>query len=122
MSDEQPPSTPQPPPSPSRRRCRRHVPKGSTKAICLKGSYGLGKNVALAVLDLSEEGIQLLISEPVEVGQEVEVNLENLNRPKPLKAFGKVRWSAPGDEGAWRIGVQFQRTLSYLEVVAFIRA
>ncbi len=115
MSETPTPSTP------NRRRCRRLTPKGGTKATCFKGTAGLGKNLALLVLDLSEEGIRMLVTDQLAVGQEIEINLENVNQRKPLKIAGRVAWAVPAVEGSCCIGVRFERSLRYAEVVQFVR-
>jgi Tfp pilus assembly protein PilZ len=75
----------------------------------------------LAVLDLSEEGIRLRVTETLQAGQEVEVQLESFNRSRPLKVLGTVAWSVPAADGSCCIGVRFQRTIPYIDVVSFIR-
>lgn len=114
MSDK--PTSPQ-----NRRRCRRLPPQGGTRAACFKGTLGLGLNLALSILDISEEGVRLLIKQQLEVGQEIEINLENLNQRRPLKVLATVAWVVPTADGSWCVGVRFQRTLRYADVVQFVR-
>src|SRR5438128_2163012 len=56
---------------PNRRHSRRQPPKGSVRAFCRKGTLGLGPNIAVRLLDLSEGGAQLVVSEELQPGQEV---------------------------------------------------
>jgi len=105
----------------NRRRCRRLLPKNGTRAICLRGSLGLGNNLAISVLDLSEEGVRLLLKEPMVVGQELEINLESINHRRPLKILGNVAWAVPTADGTCCVGVRFQRSLRYAEVTQLVR-
>ena len=57
----------------NRRLSRRQAPKGSTKATCHKGLFGLGRDVAVAVLDISQYGAQLVVKEALKPRQPVEV-------------------------------------------------
>lgn len=109
------------PAQPNRRRCRRMTPRNGTKAICLRGSMGLGRNLAISVLDLSTEGVRLLLKEPLQVGQEVEINLESNNQRRPVKIFGNIVWAIPTAEGGHCVGVCFQRSLRYAELTLLAR-
>src|SRR5689334_15898842 len=109
-------------PAPSnRRRCRRLKPKSSTKASCFRGVMGLGKNLAVTLLDLSEEGVRLLLKEPLPVGQEVEVHLDSLQHRRPLKVSGQVVWSVPAADGSCCVGVQFSKSVRYADVTSLAR-
>lgn len=82
---------------------------------------GLGANLALGILDLSESGIRLVIKQPLELQQEVEVNLESLNHRRPLKAVGRVVWCVAAADGTYCAGVEFQRTLGYIDYQALVK-
>ena len=45
---------------------------------------GLGANIAVRVLDLSDSGVRLLVRRAVKPGQEVEVTLESIGLVKPV--------------------------------------
>src|SRR5256885_2178544 len=49
----------------NRRANPRRAPKGSTRVTCRRGSLGLGPNLALSLLDVSETGARLLVKEPL---------------------------------------------------------
>ena len=66
---------PTPPAQPNKRRVRRRQPRPRASITCYKGSFGLGKNLVESVVDLSEAGFSLLTTEPLQVGQVVEVYL-----------------------------------------------
>jgi hypothetical protein len=112
-------SQPQPA-KPNKRRSRRQAPKKSTRVACYKGSLGLGQNLALTVLDVSETGIRLLINTELTPGQEVLVNLEGAS-PRPVKLPGRLIWSVPAGEGRFCVGVQFEKSLPYADLQALAR-
>jgi PilZ domain len=101
---------------PNRRRSRRQPAKITTKIFCTKNTMGLGHNVAQSILDLSETGIRLQVKEPLRKDLEVEINLDNLNHPRPLKIRGKIVWSVAGADGTCYIGVQFDKPIRYVNV------
>jgi PilZ domain len=106
-------------PPENRRRCRRQKPKGSTKILTLKGSLGLGRTVALSILDLSETGVRLIVKENLEKNQEVEVNLESPTCRRPIKTLGNVVWSVAVTDGTHCVGVVFRRPLPYADFSQF---
>lgn len=99
----------------NRRACRRHKPKASAKAFCLKGSLGLGRNIAVSIIDVSETGARLMVKEAIKQEQDVEVILEHTSLAKPVKRVGKVMWCEPTEEGSYRIGVRFEKLLLYTD-------
>jgi PilZ domain len=100
----------------NRRNCRRQLAKGSTKVNCLKGCWGLGANLARAVLDLSEDGAQLIVKEPLAVGQEVEVSLSGPFHNRPVKVEARVVWAEAAAGEDYRAGVRFDKRLPYADL------
>ncbi len=100
----------------NRRTSPRRLPRGSSKAICRKGTLGLGPNLALSLIDLSETGVQLLLREPLPAGQEVEVCLLAPGSPRKVKLTGRVVWSAPAANNSCWVGIRFDKFLSYSAV------
>src|SRR5262245_54335444 len=68
----------------NQRSSRRQVAKGSTKAVAFGNPLGLGRNIASAVLDVSETGARLVLVQQLEQGAEFEVNFEGPGS-KPVK-------------------------------------
>jgi hypothetical protein len=101
----------------NRRLSRRKLPKGGLKVLCQKGSWGLGPNLALAVLDVSEAGIRLVLKAPLEHGQEISVTLSTPGRCRPLHALARTVWSVETADGAYCVGASFERRLSYADVI-----
>ena len=61
-----------------RRRTRRQRPKPSTEVSFRSQTLRVDANVALSVLDISADGIRLLIKTPLEKGQKIEVDLAGI--------------------------------------------
>jgi hypothetical protein len=105
----------------NRRLNRRQVPKCGTKATCYKGLFGLGRDVAVAVLDMSQYGAQLVVKEAFKPGQPVEIGLEGLGRQQPIKLPAVVVWCLEGADGNHLIGARFERPLTYPDIQALAR-
>jgi hypothetical protein len=99
-----------------RRGSRRLSPKRGIRVTCRKGSLDLGPNLALAVLNVSETGIGLVLSAALEQGQEVSLTLDVSTGGKPVKRFGQVVWSAQIEEGAYRTGIRLEKPLRGIEL------
>jgi PilZ domain len=90
-----------------RRRAHRQRPKLSTKVSCRPETVIVGPNLALAVLDISGDGIRLIVKSPLEKGQQIEVDLEGIGYCRPIKLAAEVVWSLATAEGNWCIGAKF---------------
>jgi hypothetical protein len=106
----------------NRRLNRRQAPKGSTKATCHKGLFGLGRDIAVTILDMSLYGAQLIVKEPLKRGQPVEVGLEGLGRQKPIKLPAVVVWCVKAADGHHLVGTRFERALTYTDMQALARS
>mgnify|MGYP001206771596 CR=1 FL=1 len=100
------------------RRTRRRRPKGHSKVACYKGPFGLGPNLALSMLDVSEAGIRLLVKSRLEVGQAIEVQLQGLGHTRPVKILAEVVWAVAAADGGYCIGARFDRSLGYPDLQA----
>jgi hypothetical protein len=98
------------------RSTRRRRPRGSTKVACHAGSFGLGPNLAVRVLDVSEAGIRLLVQAALRPGQEIEVSLEGVAHCRPVRASARVVWAVEAADGTYCVGAKFERTLSYADL------
>jgi hypothetical protein len=110
--------TPQPP---NRRLALRRKPKGGTRAACYPNALGLGRSIALAVLDLSEAGVRLVVREALPPGKEVEVGLEGPGQRRPVQRPGRVVWSVALADGSYCVGIQFDRALIYADLLQLAR-
>ena len=97
----------------NRRKSQRRKPRGSVKLECRKGSYGLGANLAVTVLDLSDTGVRLIVSQEVEAQGEVEIIISGYGMVRSLKRAAYVRWQLKLDDGHFCLGVEFQKRLPY---------
>ena len=96
-----------------RRVNRRRFPRGGIKITCLRGSLGLGKNLAVSLLDISETGIRMVVSSALDARQEVEVTLIGPRQCRPIKVRGDVVWCVPAADGTFCIGARFQKRLRF---------
>jgi hypothetical protein len=94
-------------------RSRRTPPKANARVSCRRGALGLSPNLACAILDVSETGIRLRVREALPARQEIEVGLEGLGHPRPLRVSAEVVWCVGIADGDFCIGARFQRRLSY---------
>jgi len=101
----------------NRRRVPRRVPKRSTKVMVHKGVMGLGPNVGLSILDLSESGIRLMVKDLLDKGKEVEISLDSVHHRKPIKVQGTVIWCIPAADGRYIAAIQFHRGLAYGDIL-----
>jgi len=70
------------------------------------GTRGDGKDVAAGVMDMSESGIRLMVTDPLPDGQEVVVSVGSNGRE--WKASGRVMWSLEkASNGMDWVGVLF---------------
>ncbi len=90
-----------------RRRSRRQHPKASTEIICRSDARIVGSNMAVSVLDISADGIRLMVNAPLEKGQRIEVDLQGIGYCRPLQLTAEVVWSLETADGQWCIGAKF---------------
>lgn len=107
-------------PGPNRRSSIRRPPRGKARVTCLKGSLGLGRNLAKSLLDISETGARLILTAALARGDEVEVTLSSPNLPRPIRLLGNVIRSIPDGEGHFAVGVRFQKSVNYAELSRLI--
>jgi PilZ domain len=101
----------------NRRQGHRKNPRSNVIVECRRGSLGLGKNIAVSFLDISEGGVRLTVKEMLAAEQEVEVTLLGCQVGKPIKRLGKVCWAVPIESDGCCIGVEFEKRLPYVEVM-----
>lgn len=104
-------------PSRNRRAALRRPPKQSTRVVCYKGSIGLGRNIALSLLDISESGARLVLSAALKKKQDVLVEITSVNSVRPIKMSATVVWSMPTADGNHCVGLQFNKLLNYSELL-----
>ena len=90
-----------------RRRSRRQLPKPTTEVACRSQTLLIGPDVAVSVLDISGDGIRLMVNAPLANGQRIEVDLEGIGYSRPLKLNAEVIWCLETADGNWCIGAKF---------------
>lgn len=95
----------------NRRRSPRRKPLSFVKLKCRKGALGLGRNVALILLDISESGARLKVCEDLPLDYDVEVEFEAYSLKRKIRTFATVRWCLKLLDGNYCIGVAFQNPL-----------
>ncbi len=99
----------------NRRRSRRSPLSGQTRVECRKGALGLGRNLAVRALDLSETGIRLVLRDLLAPGDGVEVILSGPGVRGQLKRLGRVVWCLPLSAADACAGVAFEKPLPWAE-------
>jgi hypothetical protein len=97
----------------NRRRSQRRKPRSTVKIECRKGSYGLGSNVADSVLDISDSGVRMVVSQPLEMLAEVEIIINGYGMRASIKRISMVRWVLKLENGMYCVGIEFQKPISY---------
>ena len=95
------------PVSSDRRRAPRRRPKPTTAVTCRDETLLVGPNLAVAVLDISADGIRLIVRTALEKGQQIDVDLDGIGYCRPLKFPAEVVWSVRTADGNWCIGAKF---------------
>lgn len=97
----------------NRRRGHRRKPRASVKLQCRKGSHGLGVDLALTLLDISDSGVRLIAKQSLEVRAEVEIIVNAYGMKQSLKRLGNVRWQVKLEDGNFCVGIEFQKRIDY---------
>jgi hypothetical protein len=111
----------EPPSRPNKRLSRRRLPKDAIRVICQKGTLELGPNLALALLNLSEDGACVLLKEALKPREDVVLNLETVISLRPVKCPGQVAWCQPVGDGTYSVGIRFERRVPWLELLNLTR-
>jgi hypothetical protein len=116
------PGQPRRPPTARNRRLNRRLSaQRRIKAECRRGSMDLGKNIAVAVLDVSEDGIRLVVREPLKDKEEVLLTLTTTADLRSLKRLGSVAWAVATADGTFCVGVRLHKRLSYADLSRLVR-
>ena len=97
----------------NRRASRRLSPRGQVRIECRKGTHGLGQNIAVQVLDLSETGVRLVVKSRLERGGEVEVIIGAASFTAAIKRIARVVWAIPTENERQAVGLNFSPPLDY---------
>ena len=108
-------TTMKPVPRKNLRRARRQTPKRGTRVRVYANALGLGANIGVKVLDVSETGVRLLLKQALLPGSEFELDLESVGT-RAVKLHADVVWCVESADGHFVIGASFQKPLSYLDL------
>ena len=106
-------------PQTDKRLIRRKPAKRGVRAQCRRGQLGLGADIAVAVVDVSDSGMCLVVRVALAKGEEAEVVLAGVGRQKPLKVACEVRWCVPEGATAFRAGLRFRKRIPYAELDSY---
>jgi hypothetical protein len=104
----------------NQRMARRLQAKKSAKVHATRNWLGLGPNIAIQILDISESGIRLLLREPMETGKEFEVTLEGPGS-RPNRHLAQVVWCVALPDGSYVVGAKWEKYLPYPELLSLAR-
>jgi hypothetical protein len=110
------------PPTPrsEQRLSRRRQARAGTRVEYRRGLLGLGRDLAVAVVDLSEDGLRIRLTTEVKPGEEAEVMLGRPGGGKAMKAEAEVRWCSPIGDGTFLAGVRLRRRLAYRDLTDLV--
>lgn len=114
------PDVPAQKPRKNTRRARRQKPRGSTRVIAYRNALGLGKNIALRILDLSETGVRLVLKERPALGLEFEINLDSPSY-RTVKMLAQVVWVTDLESGEFLVGARFAKSMAYTDLLSLVK-
>ncbi len=97
-----------------RRLIRRRV-RNATDVSCRRGTMGLGPNLALRMLDISEEGVKLLVKQQLKLGEELEVCFTPQGCSKEI-VCNLVTVRCGPENGSFMVAGKFAPPLSYDDI------
>jgi hypothetical protein len=78
----------------------------------------LGVDISLGILDVSETGIRLLVSEKVNPDGEVTVTLDSPALGRPLRMVSRVAWCVQTRNSIYCVGIRFDKRLRYMDITS----
>jgi hypothetical protein len=100
----------------NRRRTGRYPPRPRTDLRCHRLPWGDGPDLFLKVLDLSTEGVRLLLKGTCQEGDHLVLEVESPHWRKARRLLAYVVWSMPSAADASCVGARFLRKLSQTEL------
>lgn len=116
-------SEPQQTPTPSRKRRQGLRFKARAKAELRVGAVGsLSSNIAVALLNVSEDGAEVLASAPVDLNRRVELQFWGPELPHPLVVLARVRRCEPDEDELHSLGLKFEERMRIEDLNKFVYA
>ena len=100
----------------NRRASKRQTTRNSVKIEIRKGALGLGPNLTLQILDISEGGLRAVVKINLASKQETEVLMSGHGLAKAIKRQATVTWSVELESGEFAVGLRFEKVLPYRDV------
>lgn len=100
---------------------RRRPARSGARVQFRRGALGLGPDLAVGLLDVSEDGARVRLKGAVDPGSEAEVLLARPGGGKPIKGMCEVRWCRPDGDG-FLAGLRLRRRLSHADLLDLARA
>jgi hypothetical protein len=97
----------------NRRKSPRRKMRATVKLECRKGSYGFGVNLTHTVLDLSDTGVRLIVSQELKLLGDLEVLITSYGMRDTIKRVAIVRWQVKLEDGTFCTGIEFEKRLSF---------
>jgi PilZ domain-containing protein len=97
----------------NRRISVRRAARKSSRITCRKGCLGLGPNLAIQMLDLSESGVRFVSKIELKVGEQIEVGMLAPGGIREILRTAAVVWTLPTADGSFCIGAAFEKRLEY---------
>ena len=95
-----------------RRLGRRRTIKKQIRVALRRGPTALGPNLAIALIDVSRDGLGVHLAVSLDFGDEVRIELASPEVGKPLELVGAVRWCMAVGDGTFRAGVHLRGQLA----------
>jgi len=100
---------------------QRREARRSIRLECRKGAHGLGKDVGDAILDVSEDGVRVMLKVELPLKQEVEVIICPADGRSSIKRLANVMWVVKTEENRFCAGLKFQKRMAYADVAKLAR-
>jgi hypothetical protein len=101
-----------------RRQIRRKV-RNATDVSCQRGTSGMGPNIGIRLLDISEEGVRLATNQAVNPGEELEISFTPLGCNREILCGIIVVWCKAHD-GVHSVAGKFRPPLRYDDIYHII--
>ncbi len=88
-------------------RKRQHVRRELTAAVLWRPVGGKSEWRYATMLDISEGGLRMRCLQPVEVGDEIELEFALYGDDQPILACGRVVWRRESAGEQWEMGIEF---------------
>ena len=110
--DSGPEPTPAAEPAPERRSGPRRKARHGTRAELRRGRMGMGPDLAIGVVDISQDGARVRLKAAVCPGEQVEVALWPPGGLRSVRGPAVVCWCRPAADGTAQAGVRFRQRLT----------